>query len=595
VDTARTARSGIKRFFDNFLFFLGLIGIFTLLLSGIAIQSTLTAFLREKEETIAVMKTVGATSRFVAKQYLVVLCILGALGTLLGLAVGYFLLRHLPLLFAGLLPPNVEPALSWAAVSKGILLGIFVVAVFTFLPLYRLRDLKPTVIFRKEDPRLEKGWPYYLWSFLILLLFVAMVMLQVKDLEVGLTFVGGILSLILVTGFAAQAILMVLRRIRVKSLVLRQALRGLFRPKNATRAIIITLAASLSVIFAITLVEQNLNGAFVKSYPPDSPNVFFIDIQPDQREDFAETLGVEAEYYPVIRARISSINGSPIDPEKERLRRRDNLTREFNLTYRSHLLGDESIIEGKTLFREEWGSHQVSILDTVGEMAEMKIGDAILFNIQGVPLEARVSSIRTRTEALIQPFFYFVFPEEILKDAPQTIFTAAHVEKERIGPLQTRIVSRFPNVSVIDVTETITVFAGVMGKLSRITRFFALFSIAAGVLIIVSSVLATRLARIREAVYFTILGARSRFILGVFSLESLILGLTSSVLGLIISQTGSYLVSRSLFDITYKPYIGQSLLMVAGTTLLVVAVGLVSSISVLTRKPAVFLREQADE
>ena len=90
-------------------------------------------------------------------------------------------------------------------------------------------------------------------------------------------------------------------------------------------------------------------------------------------------------------------------------------------------------------------------------------------------------------------------------------------------------------------------------------------------------------------------GARSRFILKVFSLESMILGLTSSILGLIISQTGSYLVSRTFFDISYKPFIGQSLLMVAGTTLLVVAVGLVSSISVLTRKPAVFLREQADE
>jgi putative ABC transport system permease protein len=594
VDTFRTARSGIKRFFDNFLFFLSLIAIFTLLLAGLAIRSTITAFLREKETTIAVMKTVGATSRFVAGQYLVVLGVLGALGTLLGMAVGYGLLQYLPRLFAGLLPPKVAPVLSWNGVLQGIALGTLVVAMFAFLPLYRLRDLKPSAIFRKEESARVKGASDYLLSMVVLLFFTIMVLWQVKDLGTGLYFVGGVSALIAVSAAAAHLFLSLLKKTRVKSLTLRQALRGLFRPRNATRAVIVTLAASLSVIFSITLMEQNLNAAFVKSYPADAPNVFFIDIQPSQRNDFDRALGAQAEYYPVVRARISSINGQPIDRNEKEPRRGDRLTREFNLTYRDRLLADESIIRGKSLFVAEWGRNQVSVLDTVLEMADLHIGDTVLFNIQGIPLEAKVSSIRTRTEGLIQPFFYFVFPEETLKNAPQTIFTAVRLAKERIGPLQNEIVARFPNVSVIDVTETITVFAGVMDKLSTITRFFALFSIAAGMLIIVSSILATRLARIQEAVYFSILGAKRSFTVTVFALENAILGLVSGFLGLLLSQIGSYLASTRFFDIPYKPFLWQSMLMVSGTTLLVVLVGFLSSISVLSKKPAVYLREQAD-
>src|ERR1700690_68311 len=156
-------------------------------------------------------------------------------------------------------------------------------------------------------------------------------------------------------------------------------------------------------------------------------------------------------------------------------------------------------------------------MDTVVKMRDMKIGDTIMLRVQGIPITARISSIRTRTHASLQPFFYFVFQEAALKDAPQSLFTAVRIEKDRIAALQNRMAARFPNVSIIDVTETISIFARIMTRLSRIVNFFTLFSIAAGVLIIVSSVFATRYARVQEAVFFTILGARARFVLAVFA------------------------------------------------------------------------------
>ena len=130
-----------------------------------------------------------------------------------------------------------------------------------------------------------------------------------------------------------------------------------------------------------------------------------------------------------------------------------------------------------------------------------------MFNVQGVPMKAEVSSIRSRTKSMLYPFFYFVFPEKNLRAAPQTFFGALKVNKSEIAQLQNTIVNRFPNISTINVGETAAELEKIMQKLSTIINFFASFSILAGALILVSSVLATRMARIKEAVYYKVLGA----------------------------------------------------------------------------------------
>ena len=595
VDTYRTARSRIKRFFDNLFFFLSLISIFTLLLAGIGIQSALTAFLKEKETTIAVMKTVGAKSAFVTRHYILILSVLGLTGTILGLVAGLVMQFALDLLFKGLLPENVTLIISWAAVLEGLCLGVLVVGLFSFIPLHRLKDIKPVIIFRKEHIRTKAGPALYLSGLLILAFFMLLVYWQVKELKTALYFVLGIISLIVVAALLTGAVLYFLKRSKARSLLLRQAVRGLFRPKNATRPIVITLTASLAVIFAIFLIEQNLDANFIQAYPEDAPNVFFLDIQPSQLASFSDALALPTQYFPIIRAKIQDINGEKINRQTERQRRGDNLARTFNLTYRNYLLEDEVLVKGDSLHRQDWGDLQVSVLDTVAEIRQMGLGDRITFKIQGVPLQARISSIRTRIRESIRPFFYFVFPENALREAPQTIFTAVRMDRWKIPALQLKIAENYPNVSVIDTTELLTVFTAVLAKLSLIIRFFAAFSTVAGILIILSSILATRYARIQEAVYYKILGAKSNFVVKVFTLENFVLGLLSAVLALMLSQVGSWLICLKVLNVSYQPFVFESLLLVAATVALVVTVGLLPSISILRKKPIVFLREQTQE
>lgn len=598
VRTFRTADSGVRRFFDNFLFFLNLTGVFTLLLAGIGIQTSLTALLRECDPTIAIMKSLGATSAFITAQFLGMILLLGGIGSLAGLGASYLLQLVLPPLFGAILPAQVTLRIAWDVVLEGITLGALVTCLFSLLPLRRVQALRPAFIFRREvDPNLrDRGQAAIL--MLIILFFAGLVIWQLEEVRLGLFFVLGLLCLLALTGAATQILLALLRRKSPTALAPRQAVRGLFRPGSATRPIIITLSASLAVLFALFLVDRNLRATFVESYPPDLPNAYFLDIQADQRAAFAAILGREAQYYPITKARLLSINGHPIDREQERARKRgDNLAREFNLTSRHTLLADERMAAGTGLFAGPDqplpgpGEVPVSVLDTVADIGAIHLGDLLEFNVQGVPLSARVTSLRTRTESRVRPFFYFVFPETVLQDAPQTLFAAARLTHPRLTEVQNALTERLPNITVIDISSTIAVLARLMGRMSTIIRFFTSFSLLAGLLIIISSILATRLARVREAVYFKILGATSLFVLRVFAWENLLIALACALL----AQAATWILCRQVLAIPYHPFLTTTLVMIGGTLLLVTGVGLAASAPLLRQKPAPFLRGEAQE
>ena len=598
LETYRTAGSRIKRFFDNLLFFLSLISLFTLLLAGIGMQSSLTALMREREQTLAVVKALGATRAFLYRQYLLLVLVLGFLGSLFGSLCGLLLERFFPVLFAGLLPAGSELRISAIDLVEGMGLGLVVVVFFTFLPLSRLNRIKPNAIFRNDNDNNRKDLAYYLTRLVGILLLTLLVVLQLKDIEIGMWFVGGSLALIFVISLLAGLSLAACRRLSPRLLSLRLALRSLVRPGNATRSIVVTMASALSVLLAIFLLQDNLRKTYIEAYPVDAPNLFCLDIQKDQRQGFVSLVGGNPELFPIIRARLQAINGRPVDQKTEQERRGDSLTREFNLTYRHTLLPDEELLEGRSLFRADDRGRiglQVSILDTVAEMGDMKLGDVLRFNIQGVPLEAEITSVRTRTKSKLYPFFYFVFPPEFLEQAPQTYFAALHLERSVIPQMENRIVSNFANISVINMAQTAAELGGLMRRLSGIITFFAAFSLLAGALILVSSILATRMARVREAVYYKILGGRSQFVFSVFFYENMLIGLGSALLAVLLAQVMNWSVCRFALEIEVRSNWSASLLLTVLTVTLVVSLGMLSSLFILRRRPADFLRERGGE
>ncbi|MEZ4836114.1 MAG: FtsX-like permease family protein [Caldilineaceae bacterium] len=514
---------------------------------------------------------------------------------------GFLLRLALPTLLGDLLPPDVDLAISARNVVEGLLLGVFVLETFTFIPLYQLGDLRPHFIFRKEAIRLDRPLPY----------------------------IAGRVDPSRLRGHG----LLAARRVRHHALLRRHgdgAAAHLRRPHRGDAAPVAPLASAFAaaapgvaqavpsaqpqghhhhafgqfgrVVLSLPLVEQTLNANFVVNYPEGAQRLLPRYPARSGRR-FPRRLGEDVPFFPVVTGTLEEINGEPrrrgsqnnddgpTDPMQGSQRRNF----EFNLTYRDELIDSEGIVAGDTLFDANFTGAQVSVLDEITDWAGVGMGDVLLFRIQGVPLEATVTSVRTRTAEGIEPFFSFVFPSDVLGSAPQSIFTAQRVPVADVPALQNRIVAQFPNVSVLDVTATITTFSGLARRITNVVRFFTVFSIIAGLLIVVSAVFATRFARIQEAAYYKVLGAKGEFVLRVFTLENLLLGLVSALLALGMAQIGSWLINTRLFELEYQPFWAASVTMIGITMLLVTAVGMAASISILRARPIHFLREQAEE
>jgi len=597
VSTYETAPSRVKRFFDNLLFFLSLISVFTMLLAGVGMQSSLAALLRHKEKTLAIIRALGASGAFLFKHYLVLVLSLSIVGCGVGLFAAYVLEQNFTLIFAGLLPDNIKLGLSVVDVAEGTLLGLCVVCFFSFFPLRGVASVKPVAVLRKESASQQSPATYMFFACGVVL-FTGLIIRQLDDVKIGLYFVGGTFALVALITALVSAAMFFIRRIKKGGLALRQALRSMLRPGNAAITITVTLSSALTLLLAIGLVQNDLRSTYISSYPEDAPNLFCIDIQKNQKDGFVKLTGEGVELFPIVRARLLAINDKKVQREVERKRRGDSLTREFNLTYRKGLLADEVLDQGETLFGEDDlapGLVPVSLLDSVAEMGDMGMGDILTFNVQGLVLKAQVVSIRSRTKSMLYPFFYFVFTEKDLGAAPQTFFAALNVPPQKIGQLENKAVKQFPNISTINVAETAKELGRIMEKLSSVINFFSMFSIAAGLLILVSSILATRLARIQEAVFYKILGANSLFVWKVFVMENLILALTSGLCALLVAQVASWALCFFVFNIEHQPYFLFCFLLLFSSCLIVVATGVVSSLSIIRKKPGQFLQKKGVE
>ena len=596
VETAKNARSRVKVFFDNLLFFLSCISILPLMLSGIGMQGSLSAILYQKQNVIAVTKAFGASNRYLLIQYLAMVSFMGACGSVIGVIAGYLIKRLFPLLFRDLLPQDVGYAFHPVDALEGIVLGIFVVTVFTLLPLHRLGAVKPVMIFRHETGSEKPGAAPLLAGIICGVFLILLVIRQIDDLKIGIFFVIGLILLIGTVALAASASLWLLKRSTLPTLALRQAAKSLYRPGNASRSIVITLTSAISVLLLIFLLKLNLFATFIESYPENAPNLFCIDIQQDQKDLFQSVVGEEVVLFPVIRARLLSINNTMINAEQERQRKTDNLGREFNLTYRETLLEDEIISDGNSLFGDSKslpsGVVALSVLDSIAEIGEIGLHDRLRFNIQGVEIDAQVTSIRSRTKSRLYPFFYFVFDSGTLEAAPQTFFAAMHLPKSLIPDMITAITAQLPNVSTINVADMADRFGQLMKRLSVIVTFFASFSIMAGCLILVSTIFATRLDRIKETVYYKVLGADSSIVLRILSYEHAMLALLSSSMSVLFAEAAAWLICRTVFDIAYQPHWYVAALTVLSSIILLVLIGLASSVGIIRQRPAVYLQQQ---
>jgi putative ABC transport system permease protein len=268
--------------------------------------------------------------------------------------------------------------------------------------------------------------------------------------------------------------------------------------------------------------------------------------------------------------------------------------REYRCTYRDSLIDTEEIVEG------EWhgtvgpdGVIYVSLADNVARGMRAKVGSKLVFNVQGSLVEAVVGSIRTVDFRRVQTNFFIVFPKGALEEAPQSYVVLSRVEsEEQSARFQQALVERFPDVTVVDLTQILKTVRTVLDKVSFVIRFMALFSILTGLVVLISSVVLSKFQRIQESVLLRTLGALRRQIIRISLVEYFLLGTLATLTGIGLSIVGSYALAKFALDIPYEPDLWPAAVTFLAITGLTVLIGLLNSRDVVRKPPLEVLRKE---
>jgi putative ABC transport system permease protein len=590
--------------------YLGLVALMALLLGGIGVASAVVVFVRQRAESIAVLRCLGATAGDVFAIYLLETAILGLAGSLAGAVVGILLQQLLPGMLAGLIPVDVAPSLSWGAVGLGIGMGLWVALIFTILPLMAVRRISPLSALRRpyesERPRRD-----ILWGLAALALATSILLLavyQVGSLRQGAIFALGVGVTLLVLWGASWALTRAVRRWLPDRwpYVWRQGLANLHRPANQTLTLMIAIGFGAFLLGTLYLVQHNLLQQLRLAGGPARPNLVLFDIQPDQLS------GVERELrdaglpmaapIPIVPMRLQSVKGRPVakllaagrDPSDDDAPANAWIyRREYRSTYRDSVVRTERVVEGTWSEAKAPLPARISVEQDLARELRVGVGDEIVWDVQGVTIPSRVTSLREVDWARFEPNFFVVFAPGVLEGAPQTWVTLTRIASpaER-GRFQRRLAERFPNVSTLDLSLLQEALERLVDRVALAIRFMALFSLGVGALVLVGALATSRFQRIREGALLRMLGATRAQIFRVVLAEYLSLGLLACAVALILAAIAAWALAHFVFEGTFAvPVVPIGVLMLSIVALTVI-VGLANSREVVRRTPLEVLRNE---
>lgn len=588
--------------------FLNLIGFIALLLGGIGIASSIFVYIRQKTNTVAVLRCVGTSSNQAMGIYLIQAGFMGLIGSAIGAAIGVFVQLYLPVLVADFIPVEIDLYISWMSVAIGIVTGVLISITFALFPLLSVRKIPPLFALRSIEIGLSKLLGVSTKMILYIVISLAIVgyaWIMLQDLSAALFFTLGLaFCLALLAGFAIL-IMKGARKFMPSGWTYewRQGLSNLYRPNNQTSTLLLTFGLGVTLISSLYLTQDMLLGTINFGDQQDLPNLAMYDIQFDQNEGVNRIIsenGLEViQNVPIVTMRLQAINGTEtrvILADTNRTAQRWTLSREYRSTYRDSLVSTEALEEGEFISSVSNLEHPVPISVEIGLMEDLDIGlgDTLVWDVQGIPISSYVASTRTVQWDTPQPNFFVVFPAGVLEPAPQFFATTVNTPSRELSmSLQQQIVQTYPNVSAIDVGQILDTVRAFIDKVTFVIQFIGLFSIITGLIVLAGSAATSRFQRIREGVLLRTLGAKQNQVVKIQVIEYVFLGVLASFIGLFLSVGASYLLGYFYFDISFTPSFAILATEVVLLTILVLIIGLLNTRGIHSKPPLEILREEA--
>ena len=604
LDTHTSTSRRLGRRYDNVSRFLNLVAFIALLLGCIGIASSVHIYIKEKLKNVAVLKCLGASRKQSFYIYLIQIIGIGLIGGVLGSIIGTSLQFAFPYILQDFLPFNVEISISVQPIIMGIALGVLMSVLFALLPLLGTWFVSPLEVLRGAEDDLQKPKKARIFVLISILLFVFLFSFwMLKSAINGIVFTFGIFITFAIMAGISSLFIKLIKNFFPSSwgFTSRQSLLNLFRPNNQTMVLVVAIGLGTFLISTLYFTKDILLAKTSLENKKADTNIILMDVQSNQEKALLskfKSKGLEVlDNIPIITMRMQSIHGKSvmeIRKDTATKMRKWMLNREFRVTYRSELSETEELLEGEFNGITEKGKPvSVSIADNLAKDANLKIGDKVTFNIQGVLMETQIGSIRKIDWSSMQVNFMILFPKGVLEKAPKfNVMTTYVPTEESSADLQRDLVKNFPNVTILDLRQVFTIVEDILDKISWIINFMAFFSILTGFIVLIGSVRNSKYQRIKESVLLRTLGAKSKQILKITALEYVYLGLLGSLTGIILSLFGSQLIATFLFKEPFIPSGIPFLVFLPAITLLVVIVGLSNLKSVLQSPPLEVLRKE---
>jgi putative ABC transport system permease protein len=587
--------------------YLSLVGLVIVILGGIGVSSVTRVFVQQKIRSIAILKCLGGRSWQLLAIYMAQVIALGLAGSAFGVALAGGAIRAIPSTLAAAATPGivVNYGLTGPAVLQGFGIGLLVSILFSMVPLLDVRHVKPSLLLRSESSSRRPDVLQIVVSALAVAGLIWLAVWQAGSLRIGL---------VVAIGFAGTAaILHVAGILLIRAIVplaqtrwfpLRHAVLQLSRPGSQARIVLLAVGLGSFFIVGVRSLQENLISEFTVNVSPESPDMFLLDIQQDQVPGVRALLepykrpGTEVTLIPVLRARVTGIEGREVSLENyEDVRGRGSLAREYTITYRPQLARNEKVIAGAfwNASRSATGGGEVSIEESLRERFRINIGDTMRFDVMGRTVSARVTSVRQVAWSDSRAGgFMFVFRPGLFDDAPHGSISFFRGPDDSVARarLQTELVSRYANVSVIDGREMLTAIRTVIDNVTLAVTVVGSLVLFSGLLILIGAVAMTKFRRIYEAAIFKTLGATRRMIASVLLIEYGVLGALAGTIGSVGAIALTWGISRFALDIPWRALPLVSLSGIGISALLVALVGVMASWEVLQRKPLATLRAE---
>ncbi|MBC7827424.1 MAG: ABC transporter permease [Chitinophagaceae bacterium] len=604
-DTVQTQKEDSLRSFSDVTRFLSLVAFIALLLGCIGVASAIHIYVKEKINTIAVLRCLGVKASQAFLIYLIQITGIGFIGSVIGAIVGTIIQQFLPLLLKDFLPVKVVPHISWTSIWQGIGLGIIISILFALLPLVSIRKISPLNTLRMsfEHTSIKDPAKWVIYG-LILFFIYSFTFIQLDGwIESAVFTISVVLAFLILSGIALFLMWLV-RKLMPESwsYLWRQGLANLYRPNNQTNTLIVSIGLGTALISTVFFIQTLLLSRVTLSASGNQPNMVLFDIQSTQRQqvlDLARKFNLPAEgTVPIVNMRLESVNditAAAVEKDSTLGMQSWIFSREYRVTFRDSIVRSEKITAGTWAGTRNGpdGPIYISIEERFAKRNHIEIGDTMVFNVQGTVLPTIVRSMRTVDWNRVQTNFLVVFPTGVLEKAPQFHVLMTHVPSvETSARFQQAVVQQFPNISIIDLGLILRVLDNILDKVGFVIRFIAGFSIITGLVVLIASVLISKYQRIQESVLLRTLGASRKQIFTIASLEYFFLGAFAAATGIILALAGSWALGRFTFKTTFVPPVLPIVIVFFSICLLTVFIGLVNSRFIVSKSPLEILRQE---